>query len=82
MKIANSIKFSVFVKEGEDEGAIKDKLLDLISIDIEKEKIELIKYVLPNVLWLVRPIYIISRDPPTQKNPYIFGKCININSYK
>ena len=44
MKVVNSIKFSVFVKEGEDEDAIKEKLLDLIDLDLEKEKIEIKKF--------------------------------------
>ena len=39
MKIANSIKISVFAKEEEDSDKIKKKLLELISLDIEKEKI-------------------------------------------
>ena len=41
MKIANSVKISVFVKEGEDELKIIDKLLSIIPFDIEKEKIVL-----------------------------------------
>ena len=39
MKIANSIKITVFTKQGEDSEKIKQKLLDLIPFDIEKEKI-------------------------------------------
>jgi len=41
MKIANSIKIKVYVKEGEDEEKIKKKLLELIPFDISKEKVEL-----------------------------------------
>lgn len=41
MKAANSIKVSVFAKEGEDVDKIKEKLLLLIPFDIEKEKVVL-----------------------------------------
>ena len=41
MKIAHSIKITVFVKEGEDESKVKGKLLSLIPFDLEKERIEL-----------------------------------------
>ena len=40
MKIANSVKIRVFVKEGEDEEKIKSNLLELIPFDLESEKIE------------------------------------------
>ena len=41
MKIAHSIKITVFVKEGEDDEKVKKKLLELIPFDLEKEKLEL-----------------------------------------
>lgn len=41
MKIANSIKITVFVKEEENEERIKNPLLSLFPFDMEKEKIEL-----------------------------------------
>jgi len=41
MKIANSIKITVFVKEGEDEEKVRGRLLSLFPFDIEEEKIEL-----------------------------------------
>lgn len=39
MKIANSIKLSVFVKEGEDKEKIKTTLLKIIPFNLEQEKI-------------------------------------------
>ena len=41
MKIANSIRITVFVKEGEDEAQIKKTLFSLFPFDLEKEAIEL-----------------------------------------
>lgn len=41
MKIAHSVKITVFVKEGEDESGIRKKLLELLPFDISSEKIEL-----------------------------------------
>ncbi len=41
MKIANSVKIKVYVKEDEDEEKIKGKMLELIHLDIEKEKLAL-----------------------------------------
>jgi len=41
MKIANSIKISVFIKEEDNENKIKESLLKLLPFDLEKEKIEL-----------------------------------------
>ena len=41
MKIAHSVRITVFVKEGEDEGKIKSKLLELIPFNLEEEKLEL-----------------------------------------
>ena len=41
MKIAHSIKITVFVKEGEDEEKVKRKMVGSIPFDIEQEKIEL-----------------------------------------
>ncbi|MBI2133296.1 hypothetical protein HYU11_01290 [Candidatus Woesearchaeota archaeon] len=43
MKIANSIKISVFAKEDENEAAIEEKLRELTSLDLEKEKINVKK---------------------------------------
>ncbi len=40
MKIANSVKISVFVKEEEDESKIRNKLLELFPFDLQEEKIE------------------------------------------
>lgn len=41
MKLAHNAVISVFVKEGEDKNRIRDKLLDIVPIDLEKEKITL-----------------------------------------
>ena len=41
MKIANSVKINVFIKEEEDEEKIKAKLFGLIPFDLEEEKVEL-----------------------------------------
>lgn len=41
MKIAHSIKITVFVKEEENEEKIRKTLLSLLPFDLEKEKIEL-----------------------------------------
>jgi len=41
MKLANSVKIKVFVKEDENEEKIKKALLDLLPFDLEKEKIEI-----------------------------------------
>jgi RNA binding exosome subunit len=41
MKIAHSIKITVFVKEEEDESKVKAKLLSLFPFDLEKEKLGL-----------------------------------------
>jgi len=41
MKIANSIKITVFVKEGGSEVKVKQALLGLLPFDLEKEKIEI-----------------------------------------
>ena len=41
MKIANSIKINVFVKEQEDENQIKNTLLTLFPFNLEEEKIEI-----------------------------------------
>ena len=39
MKVANSIKINVFIKEGEDEEKVKQKLLSLIPFSIEESPI-------------------------------------------
>ncbi len=41
MKIAHSVKISVFANEGEDRERIKEKLVSLIPLDLEKEKIKI-----------------------------------------
>ncbi|MBW2978058.1 hypothetical protein KY331_04390 [Candidatus Woesearchaeota archaeon] len=41
MKIANSVKINVFVKGEENEGKIKNSLLDFFPFDLKKEKIEI-----------------------------------------
>lgn len=41
MKIAHNIRLSVFAKEDEDAGAIKQKLISLVPFDLEQEKLEL-----------------------------------------
>ncbi|MEE9525315.1 MAG: RNA-binding domain-containing protein [Candidatus Woesearchaeota archaeon] len=41
MKIANSIRIKVYIKEEEDFDKIKKSLLELIPFDLEKEKVEL-----------------------------------------
>ena len=43
MKLANSIKISVFAKGEENEQEIEDKLKQLIPLDLEKEKIAVTK---------------------------------------
>jgi RNA binding exosome subunit len=43
MKLANNVKLSVFVKEGENQAEIEEKLKSLVPLDIEKEKIALTK---------------------------------------
>jgi len=39
MKVANSIKIKVFIKEGEDEEKVKQKLLSLIPVSMEESQI-------------------------------------------
>ncbi len=39
MKLANSVRISVFSKEDENEQAIENKLKEMIPLDLEKEKI-------------------------------------------
>ena len=39
MKIANSVKINVFVKEGEDEAKIRSKFLEFFPFDLEEKKI-------------------------------------------
>jgi len=39
MKVANSIKIKVFIKEGEDEEKVKQSLLSLIPFNIEESQI-------------------------------------------
>ncbi len=41
MKLLNNIKISVFVKEGEDEEKIAEKLRSFIPLDLEEEKVSL-----------------------------------------
>ena len=41
MKIVNSIRLKVYVKEEEDYDKIKKSLLELVPFDLEKEKVEL-----------------------------------------
>ena len=41
MKLANSILFSVFINEGEDQQAIAEKLKSLVPLDLENEKIQI-----------------------------------------
>jgi RNA binding exosome subunit len=43
MKLLNSVKLTVFVKEGEDLIAIKETFLKLIPFDIEQEKLSLLE---------------------------------------
>ena len=39
MKVANSIKVKVFIKEGEDEEKVKQKLLSLVPFSIEESQL-------------------------------------------
>ena len=41
MKIAHNVKLSVFAYEEEDAEAIRQKLLELVPLDLEQEKLEL-----------------------------------------
>lgn len=41
MKVAHNITVSVFVKEGEEIGQIRQSFLQMISLDLEKEKLKL-----------------------------------------
>ena len=43
MKLANSIKVTVFIKQGEDENSLRQKFLELFPFNLEDEKIALKK---------------------------------------